>query len=341
MSEPVYTLFVGIDIAMESASVAFLEAADKAETIFDIKQTQKSVEQLIKRLRATKHPPDQTLVVIEATGNYWWQISLALHEAKYCVSVINPARAHYFARALLKRAKTDHIDALTLAQLAEALKPKLWTPPPEVHSKLHQRLAEREDLAKNRTQVLNRLHALRHHPRAEEAVTRRQQELADFLQRQIAEIDKEIGSILAENDEWNQAAKRLLSIKGIGVLSAAWLLVVTNNFTSCESADQLISYAGLAPRVRESGSSLNKRRYIGHAGSNQLRKTFYMAALNATQFNPIIKRFYDRLRERGKPFKVANCACSRKLLTICWAVATKKTEFDPEYQQTDLVPAIA
>lgn len=342
MSEDLYTLFVGIDIAAESASIAYTEDPQTPGPVFDIKQTQKGIEYLKKRLLATKHPPDKTLVVVEATGNYWWKIALALHEAGYRVSVINPARAHYFARALLKRAKTDHLDAQVLAQLAATLKPKLWTPPPEVHGRLLQRLAQREDLVKSRTQALNRLHALRHLPRAEEAVIRRQKELADFLQKQITEIDSELEKVLESDDEWNETARLLLGVKGIGILTAAWLLVVTCNFTSCDTPGQLVSYAGLAPRVRESGTSVNGRRFIGHAGSNLLRKTLFMAALNATQHNPLIQTFYKRLRDRGKSFKVANCACARKLLCICWAVATKKTQFDPFYQpQAELVPAIA
>jgi transposase len=68
-------------------------------------------------------------VVLEATGSSWITLATALHHAGFAVSVINPAQAHAFATALLKRAKTDAIDAQTLAQLAALLQPAPWTPP--------------------------------------------------------------------------------------------------------------------------------------------------------------------------------------------------------------------
>jgi transposase len=338
MTDPPFTLFVGIDIAAKTASVAYAEAADAIKPAFDIKQTRKGFAYLKKRLLATGHPPEKTLVVIEATGNYWWRIALALHDAGFVLSVINPARAHYFARAQLKRSKTDHMDAQTLAQLGIAIKLPLWTPPPDIHLKLRQRLAEREDLAKIRAQTLNRLHALKEHPKGVEAVMRRLQDLVDLLTSQIGEIEKELKEVLREDDDWNESARRLLGVKGVGIVTATWLLVVTNNFTSCDEVDQLVSYAGLAPRMRESGTSIKGRRYIGHAGSSQLRKILYMAGFTASQFNPPIQTFYKRLREAGKPHKVAVCAAARKLVRICWAVATKKTEFDPDYQPLQSVP---
>jgi transposase len=334
MTNPQFEIFAGIDIAAKTASVAYKKDPGEIEATFDIKQTGKGFGYLKKRLLATGYAPEKILVVIEATGNYWWRLALELHEAGFALSVINPARAHYFALAELKRSKTDHIDAQTLAELGAGVKLPLWSPPPEIHGKLQQRLAEREDLVKMRTQTLNRLHALKHHPKGVESVINRHKDLADLLQKQIDEIEKELAEVLHEDDEWNKSARRLLGVKGVGIVTAAWLLVVTNNFTSCEDGDNLVSYAGLAPRRKESGTSVKGRPYIGYGGSNQLRQILYMASLSASRFNPIIKAFYDNLRERGKAFKVAVCACARKLILMCWAIVTKKTEFDPNYRST-------
>jgi transposase len=76
------------------------------------------------------------------------------------VSVINPAQAHDFAKALLKRSKTDAIDAQTLAELAARLQPARWTPPPAIYTELRQRLVHRDALVDIRTQFRNQLHAL-------------------------------------------------------------------------------------------------------------------------------------------------------------------------------------
>jgi transposase len=107
---------------------------------------------------------EHILVVMEATSTYWIMLVLAthLHEAGYAVSVVNPAQAYHFAKAQLKRAKTDALDAQTLAHLAPTLKPHCWTPPPAIYHQLQQRLALLDSLLNVQGQLRNQLHALQH-----------------------------------------------------------------------------------------------------------------------------------------------------------------------------------
>jgi transposase len=133
----------------------------------------------------------------------------------------------------------------------------------------------------------------------------------------------------------------LLSIKGVGAITAAWLLVATHNFTDCHAPEQLAAYAGLAPFPHQSGKSIRRREVIGHAGHAPLRRSLYMASLSASRYNSAIKAFYDRLRQNGKPIKVARCAAARKLIHIAWAVVTKQTPFDPASYQRTNSPTIA
>ena len=147
----------------------------------------------------------------------------------------------------------------------------------------------------------------------------------------IDALEAEIAAVLQEG-EWAASATYLQSIKGIGVLTAAWILVTTLNFTLCQSPEAASAYAGLAPQPHESGTSVKGRRRIGHAGNGRLRTALYMATMSAAQHNPVIKTFYTRLRAAGKPMKVARCAAARKLLHIAWAVVTKQQRFDPAFQ---------
>jgi transposase len=247
--------------------------------------------------------------------------------------VINPSQAHHFAKALLKRAKTDAIDAQTLAQLAMTLQPEPWMPPPQIYYELQQRLAQRDDLLNLRQQVRNQLHALIQHPEVIEPVRLRMECLLSTFQLQIDEIEVEITAALNQESAWAAAAERLQSIKGVGWVTAAWTLVTTLNFTACDSVDSLTAYAGLAPMPRQSGSSVWYRPSIGHSGNGRLRTAYYMATLTAARFNPAIKTFYSRLIAAGKPEKVARCAAARKLLHIAWAVVKKDQPFDPNYAQ--------
>ncbi len=225
------------------------------------------------------------------------------------------------------------IDAQTLAQLAMVLQPEPWTPPPQIYYALQQRLAQRDDLLNLRQQVRNQLHALVQHPTVIPEVRARMEHLLTTFEAQLVEVEAEITTALCQESAWSAAAQRLQSIKGVGWVTAAWVLVTTLNLTSCDTVDSLTAYAGLAPMPRQSGSSVWHRPSIGHTGNGRLRTAFYMATLSAAQHNPVIKAFYTRLREGGKPEKVARCAAARKLLHIAWAVVKKDQRFDPHYAQ--------
>lgn len=275
-----YTLFVGIDIAAASATVAYASARDAIAAPFTIQQTPAGFATLQARLAATGHTPTQTLVVMEATGTYWMRLAVALHAAGFSVSVINPRQARHFAATRLRHAKTDPLDAVLLTELAILLQPAPWTPPVAQYEQLRQRLARRDDLVHMRTQERNRLHALRQCPVITPHV---QADLEDHL----AYLDR-----------------------------------------------QLAAYAGLAPLPHQSGRNQPRRDRLSAACHTRLRTALYMATLSATQHNPAIQRFYDRLRARGKPAKVARCAAARKLVHIACAVVTKGVPFDKHYVST-------
>jgi len=323
------SLFVGIDIAAATASVAWISPGNEVTRALTIDQSPQGFSTLHQRLLSTRHSPANTLVVMEATGSYWITLATHLTQAGFAVSVINPSQAHHFAKALLKRAKTDAIDAQTLAQLASSLQPPVWSPPPQVYAELSQRLAERESLLEMRQQLRNQLHALTHNPTIIVPVRTRMESLLETLTTQIEQVDTEIEEALAFDLTWAISAQQLQTINGVGPLTTAWLLVTTLNFTLCQTVEELTAYAGLAPHAYQSGTSVHGRASIGHTGNASLRTALYLATLSAAQHNPVIKSFYDRLRTAGKPMKVARCAAARKLLHLAFAVVKHKENFDP------------
>jgi transposase len=342
-----YKLFVGIDVAATSATVAWLapdEVGASSNLIRSQPKSKKGVEKgiiveqsyagfakLQRQLAATGVPAASALVVMEATGNYWINLAVTLHHAGYAVSVINPSSAHHFAQAQLKRAKTDALDAYTLAQLAQALRPPVWTPPPQVYHELAQRLNQRQSLLDMRQQLRNQLHALRAGAVVIPAVAQRMEELISTLDEQIRAVEAEMADALAMDEAWASSIGLLLTITGIGLITALWLVVATLNFGSCSNVEEVTAYAGLAPQPHQSGSSVHGRASIGHSGHSRLRSALYLATLSAGQHNAIIAPFYERLVAKGKPKKVARCVAARKLLHIAWAVATKKQPFDANH----------
>jgi len=324
-----YRLFAGIDIAATTFTAVWIAPGATPSRALTLDQTPHGFATLQGRLLAAGHARGEILVVMEATGSYWVALATTLAQAGFAVAVINPDQAHNFAKALLQRAKTDAIDARTLARLGTTLQPTPWTPPPAIYAELQQRLAERDALLDLRQQVRNQLHALVQLPVVIPAVRARMEELIATFSAQIAVIEREVERVLPQDAEWAASATLLLSITGIGVLTAAWLLVTTLNFTIGSSAEALTAYAGLAPHPKESGTSVRGRERIGHGGNKRLRTALYMASLSATHRNPLIKAFYDRLRAAGKPMKVARCAAAHKLLHLARAVVLTGRAFDP------------
>jgi transposase len=298
---------------------------------------------LQRHLAATRVAPAATLVVLEATGSYWITLAVTLHTAGYAVSVINPLQAHHFAKAQLRRAKTDPLDAQNLAHLAAALQPAVWTPPPAIYHDTAQRapgqrLTARDALVAMRQQTRNQRHALGQGPVVVASVRDHLDGVIAMLDMRITDLEGEIAAVLTAS-EWAESLACLTSAPGIGMLTAAWLLVSTINFTMCATPEAATAYAGLAPMPHTSGTSVRGGARIGHGGHGRLRTALYMATLAAVRYNPELNAFYARLRAAGKPLKVARCAAARKLLHLAWALVTKRQRYVSNHRIPDPVSA--
>lgn len=293
---------------------------------------------LQRQLAATRIPPAATLVVLEATGSYWVALAVTFHTVGYRVSVVNPLQAHHCAKAPLRRAKTDPLDAQNLAQLAAALQPESWTPPPAVDHAVRQRLTARDALVTMRQQTRHQRHALMQWPVVVASVREQRDAVIALLDARIADLEGEIAAVLQASD-WAASLACLTSALGSGVLTAAWLLVSTMHFPLCATPEAATAYAGLAPMPHTSGTSGHGQARIGHAGQGRLRTALYMATRAAVRYNPALKAFDTRLRAAGKPSKVARCAAARKLLHLAWALVTKRQRYQLNHRTLD--PALA
>lgn len=221
------------------------------------------------------------------------------------------------------------------------LHPAPWTPPPAIYTELQQRLAQRDALVAMRQQARNQRHALLQQPVVVVAVRERLDSMIAFFTSHITDLDRDIAATLDQDDAWAAAAARLQTVTGIGMLTSAWLLVVTLNFSTCATPEALAAYVGVIPHPHQSGTSVHGHTGVGHYGHARVRTMLYLATLSAARYNPAVKSFYDRLRARGKAPKVARCAAARKLLHIAWAVATKGEPFDPCYHERLAAPVAA
>lgn len=307
-------LFVGVDIAAATVTAAWSRADGPVST------------------PRTDAQDPHGFAALQAA------LAVTFHAAGYAVSVINPVQAHHFAKAQLRRAKTDALDAHDLSRLAAVLRPPVWTPPPAIYHDAAQRapgqrLLVRDGLVTMRQQARNQQHALAQWPvvvpnAAAQLTAGIAGSPLGSIDGRIAALEGEIAAVLAAS-EWAESLGYLTSAPGIGLLTAAWLLVSTLNFTRGGTPEAVAAYAGLAPVPRQSGTSVRGVARIGRGGNERLRTAAYLATLSAARFNPMIHDFYQRLRAAGKPVKVARCAAARKLLHLAWALVTKRQLFDP------------
>lgn len=225
-------LYVGIDIAAETFTAAWLIPQGKPTAPCTRDQTPAGYSALQQRLQTAGAPPAATAVVLEATGTSWVALAVTLHEAGYHVSVINPLQAQHCAKAQLRRAKTDALDAQDLAQLAATLRPPRWTPPPPVYHEVRQRLVARDGFPTMRQPARNQRHALRQWPVVIAAVRQQRDALIADRDARIATLEAAIAAAL-KHSVWAATFARLTSAPGIGIVTAAWLLVATRDCTRC------------------------------------------------------------------------------------------------------------
>lgn len=156
-----------------------------------------------------------------------------------------------------------------------------------------------------------------------------------FLAKEIQEQNQKITALkqsLIGSMKQDPAVKIMDSIKGIGIWTAVVMRLEYGNMERFYSADAAVAYAGLDPRIDQSGDT-EIHRGISRAGRIRIRAALYMPTLAAIRSNPIIKNFYKRLIEKGKPQKVAIVACMRKFIHIIYACWITGRPFDPQYQK--------
>jgi transposase len=312
------SLCVGIDVAKDWLDVDLVDQAGQrgpAERVANAAAACQALAQRLSKLTIER-------IVIEASGGYERTLVASLIAAKLPVVVVNPRQVRDFAKALGILAKTDEIDAFVLARFAQVVKPPQRTIPDEQTQALRDLLARRAQLIEMRTMESNRLE--------QAATTRVIKDLKsslEFIDKRLKKLDDEIDEHLRQTPAWLEKVELLQSVPGIGPQTARVLVLDLPELGKC-SRQQTAALVGVAPMNCDSGQFRGERAIRG--GRKTVRCTLYMATLTATRFNDTIRSHYEKLRNAGKPFKVAIVACMRKLLTILNAMVRDQHAWQPE-----------
>lgn len=268
----------------------------------------------------------QVHACLEATGPYGEALAHFLDTAGYVVSVVNPLRIKKYAGSKLSRNKTDKADAALIADFCRTQTPRQWTPPCPDWKQLQAMVRHLSALQAAQQQEMNRLKTAL----PVEVASLLRAHIA-FLKSQIVTLKRDIQTFITSHPLLKQQYDLLLSICGIGPLTAARLLAEIPDIRTFESARQLAAYGGTTPGHFQSGSSVHKPSHLSKTANARLRDALFFPALVAMRHNPIIRAFCQRLLAQGKPAKVVIVAAMRKLLHLVFGVLKHQMPFDPNY----------
>jgi transposase len=294
------TTRIGVDISKKELEIHCYDSALKLPAT--TANTKSGISKIISKLKKCDDPH----LVFEATGGYEKLLLVLLQSEGVKASRISPSLARNFAKAKGLLAKTDSIDAQILTDYGIQFSPRETAP-------LDPILEEIQALIKYRRHLNDELHRERMHlerllPKSVERMVKSRMK---SLQKQMEKVTTMMISLKEKSSPLDQAVGLLTETKGVGDNSALSLLVAMPELGKI-SNKEAASLAGLAPFNRDSGKMRGQRKIFG--GRREIRQSLYMAALSGSRYNPILKEFYQRLLEKGKPKKLALTAVMRKLL---------------------------
>jgi transposase len=325
-----------LDVHKRFAEIALVENGEPARRWGRIATTPHELRTFAEQLG----PEDE--VVIESTSITWAIVDLMAPRAGRVV-VSNPLRTRAIASA---KVKTDQIDARILADLGAAeFLPEVWAPDEPTRA-LRRRVAHWAGLVKQRTALRNQVHAvlarnlielqasdlfgqrgrrllegagLPEHERDQVTSALR---LHDALEEEIALAERSLAAVALADER----VRRLMTIPGVGPVTALAIVAVIGDIARFPSAGQLVGYLGLDPRVRQSGPRPARHGHISRAGQAHARGLLVEAAHAAIRTPGPLRAFHARIKAR-RGAQVAACATARKLAVLCWHLLAKEEDY--------------
>jgi transposase len=318
-------LLCGVDVGSKELVVAIDSGSGRVweGTFSNNSAGHRKLVRRLTRSKAVSH------VCVEATGIYHLDLCPALAQAKGIeVMVANPRATKDFARAQLRRSKTDRTDAQSLLEFVRRMDFESWTPPSRSILALRALSRRIQALLVTRAQEKNRLHA-------DESVEVTPPAIRESIVRHIGALNAEIEALTRSalegvhaDTELSQRFAHLVSVKGIAEASAITLLAELSVLPTDMSARQWVAHSGLDPKHSESGTSVRGHVRISKVGNRHLRAALFLPAMVASQHEPRVRAFYEKLLAKGKKPMQALVAVMRKLLHAIHGMFLHDADFD-------------
>lgn len=299
----------GIDVAKARLDVHVLPSGQ----VLSVANTAQGLAELCRQFRRL----GVTRIGLEASGGYEREAARRLDAAGFVVQVLPPSRVRALAQALGSHAKTDPIDAAMIARYLQLAPSRPGHRADPARERLDELARLRRQLVAERNKLVSRLDIA-----SDRMVRRMLARMHAIIGANITRLDAEIASHI-RNSPLKARYDILIAVPGVGPVLAATLLCDLPELGQA-NPKQVASLVGVAPHARQSGKTTRPGRCTG--GRASVRNVLYMATLSALKARvPSLRTFYDRLRENGKPFKLAINATMRKFITILNAIIRQST----------------
>lgn len=309
--------WIGIDVSKANLDVYEHQSGQSQR----FRNDHKGIAKLLEWANQFPHPA----AVFESTGGLERLAAETFSSEGIRVSIVNATQIHNFAKASGTLAKTDRIDARTIAHYGHCFKPAATVFASDLEQEVKAWVTRRKQLSNTLTEEKNRLGQLQ--GRRTAGIKAQVETHIEWLTEQIKAAEAKIEELATQQAQWQADRVLLMSAKGIGKVISISLLVHLPELGKVNHK-QIAALAGLAPVNRDSGNYRGKRFTQG--GRAAVRSALYMAAMVAVRFNPPIKAFYAHLLKTGKTKKVALIACARKLLICLNAMLKHRTEWQDD-----------
>lgn len=308
---------IGIDVAKETLVGAILSKSSKILSSFTLSNNPLAIN---KWLQLTKEKYTHITVACEATAEYHRTLALACVGYKIPFRLLNPIVTKQFTRATIRKRKTDISDALTIARLAQTGEGSMVTQKSFDIAKSYSRTAAKLVHVESKLKLMQQ-RLVNISPDDHESF-KSLENCIDQLKQSVLVFRKQAKERVSKDK-----VELLESIPGIGETIATILVAEIGDIENFKSAKALVAYAGIDPKVKQSGKGLKHNTRLTKRGSPYLRQALFQAAAVARQHDPELKAYYDKKRSEGKRYKEATVATSRKLLYRVYAVLKRQTPY--------------
>jgi transposase len=323
---------VGIDIAKATFAACICKQSSSCQLqhseVMQFDNCKRGFNQLLKWVRKNKVIIDEPVFVMEATGIYYEPLAYHLHKLSLHVSVVLPNKVKHYAKSLNVKSKTDLIDARLIAQMGAERSLELWHPPARIFKDLRALTRLCTDLKVQKTVFENRLQSIEAGNEPLEFIIQSTESIIAKLDKEIEKCQAQIAAMM-QSEQWlNEKVKKLLTIKGVGLISVAIIIAETQGFKLITNVKQLVSYAGYDVVERESGTSIKGRTKISKKGNSRIRAALHFPALVAARHNQHLKIVYQRINNNKPSKMVGVVALQRKLLILMYALWKNDTVYE-------------